>query len=127
MKYFSALSIALVSSGASAQQALDAKAAAAWYSGVTVEGTTPDGSAFRAYHESSGKIKGLVAGQFSNDGTWKVSDDGSVCVDWRDSAWGKHPCYWIKEDSDGFWKLERVDDPKNVTRVRRIEGNKHKM
>lgn len=113
--------------GASAQQSLDAKAALSWYSGVTVEGTTADGSSIRVYHSASGVAKGVIGGQYSNDGPWKVGEDGAVCVDWRDKAWGKYPCYWIKEDTDGHWKLERVDDAKNFIRVRRIEGNKYNM
>lgn len=117
----------LVSFAANAQTALDAKAASVWYSGVTVEGTTHDGQTFRAYHDPAGKISGLVGGQFANLGTWKVKDDGSVCVDWRDPSWGRNVCYWIKEDTEGRWKLERLDDPKNVTRVTRIVGNKYSM
>jgi hypothetical protein len=127
MKDLVLAALALVSTGTIAQQALKAEATATWYSGVTVEGTTSDGKSFRAYHDPAGKVTGLVAGQFANSGAWKVQDDGSVCVDWRDWSWGKHPCYWIKEDTDGYWRMERVDDPKNVTRVKRMEGNKYNM
>ena len=69
----------------------------------------------------------MIGDQYSNDGPWKVVENGSVCVDWRDKTWGQYPCYWIKEDTNGYWKLERVDDNKNFIRVRRIEGNKYNM
>lgn len=121
------LTTALLSFHASAQQALDAKAASAWYSGITVEGMTSDGNTVRVYHSPTGIAKGLIAGQYTNDGPWTIRDDGAVCVDWRDKAWGKYPCYWIKEDTEGYWKLERVDDSKNFIRVRRVEGNKYDM
>lgn len=127
MKRFAVAIAVFIPLGASAQPALDAKAAATWYSGITVEGTTAEGQPLRAYHDPSGKIRGLVAGQYANNGTWKVKEDGSVCVDWRDWSWGKHPCFWIKEDTNGYWKLERTDDSTNVTRVKRIEGNKYNM
>lgn len=112
---------------ARAQQPLDAKAAAAWYSGATVEGTTSEGNPIRVFHDPAGIARGLVAGQYANSGAWKIRDDGAVCVDWRDKAWGSNPCYWIKDDTDGHWKLERVDDARSFIRVRRLEGNHYNM
>ena len=44
----------VAATGANAQQSLDSKAALSWYSGVTVEGTTADGSSIRVYHSPSG-------------------------------------------------------------------------
>ena len=127
MKWFIPAAVVFAATATHAQPALDANAALSWYSGVTVEGTTWDGNAIHVYHSASGMAKGLIAGKYSNDGPWKVREDGAVCVDWRDSAWGKNPCYWIKEDSGGYWKLERVDNAKNFIRVLRVEGNKYNM
>lgn len=116
----------MIASPLHAQEALNETAARAWYSGITVGGTTADGQTFRAYHSPDGKVRALVAEQYGNEGPWSVKADGSVCVNWRDWTWGKHPCYWIKPDGDN-WKLERVDDSKNVTRVKRLEGNVYNM
>ena len=71
-------------------------------------------------------IRAVVDGQHHNDGTWTIRPDGAVCIDWRDWAWGKNPCHWIKQQGE-MWIIERIDDSKNFVRVKRIEGNVNKL
>lgn len=121
-RFLTSLSVLLTALPASAQEPLATAALRDWYTGVTVDGHTERGATFRAHHGADGRISAVVDGQYRNSGTWKIQDPGQVCIAWSDTAWGKDPCFAVYKDGE-FWKVVRVDDPRRVTKVKRLEGN----
>lgn len=66
-----------------------------------------------------------MADPHANSGAWKIGADGAVSVDGRDNSGGSNPRCWIKDESDGRWKREQVDDAKSVLRLGPIVGNQY--
>ena len=105
-----------------AQESLSVIALRDWYSGISIDGTTETGKAFKAFHAPDGKISALYDGQHKNSGTWKIVEPGHACISWSNTAWGRNPCYAVFKDGE-LWKLVRVDDARVFTTVKRVEGN----
>ena len=70
-----------MSAFAQAGETLDAAAVKALITDKTVTGVrTSDGATLKNYFSPDGKVYRLEAGQVA-EGTWKVNDDGTQCVD----------------------------------------------
>lgn len=87
----------LFSTGAYAAETLDADAVKKLISGNTVHGLAPNGNTQQNYFSPDGKTYRQVGGKIL-EGTWRVNDDGTQCVEGMPGG-----CAKIVRNDDGTY------------------------
>ena len=94
---FAFAGLALFSTGAYAAETMDADAVKKLISGNTVHGLAPNGNPQKNYFSPDGKTYRQVGGKIL-EGTWRVNDDGSQCVEGMPGG-----CAKIVRNDDGTY------------------------
>lgn len=101
--------LVLFATGAYAAETLDADAVKQLISGNTVHGLFPNGDTQKNYFSPDGKTYRQVGGKIL-EGTWRVNDDGTHCVEGMPGG-----CARIVRNDDGTY--DRVT-PKGSVRIK---------
>ena len=93
----------LFSTGAYAAETMDADAVKKLISGNTAHGLAPNGGTPKNYFSPDGKLYRQAGGKIS-EGTWRVNDDGTQCVEGLPGG-----CTKIVRNDDGTYDRVAAD------------------
>lgn len=100
--------IAVMASGiAHAEEPLTAAEVRAALLGNTGVGTTSRGDAYWVYRNPNGEQVLQTDGGFSDEGEWRITDDGELCSKWEKIRKGEELClkfYRLGEDRYKYFK-----------------------
>lgn len=91
------------SASAHAAETLDAEAVKKLITGNTAHGLTPNGGTPKNYFSPDGKLYRHASGKIS-EGTWRVNDDGTQCVEGLPGG-----CTKIARNDDGTYDRVAAD------------------
>lgn len=68
----------------------------------TVSGKTASGVPYNLYFLEGGQVTYADAGGRHDSGTWRISENGDVCLRWRNSAAPVGGCFRVSIDARGM-------------------------
>ncbi len=86
--------------------------ARALFGGAVASGTTATGVAFDILYGADGRATlnwRYLGGSGTDTGSWRVADDGALCVAWQNTDGGTEHCEYVLPQPDGSYRRIATD------------------